>query len=327
MIKSRAIFLEKRKKVIQNFFICLEAVLPLFILILIGIGVRAAGLLNGEEVRRVNKFVFVVFFPCMMFKSICQSDISHSLEPGYVAFGLITVLATCLISVPITLKIEKDRGQQGVMIQDSFRSNFVIMGIPVIANIFGADSLGVPTMMMAIIVPFFNILAVIIFETFRGGKISVGSILKGICKNPIILGTIAGLLFNGLHIPLLPTVKNVVFGMGDACSILALIILGASFHLEGVKKKARNLIIIIISRLIIVPGILLGLAAILGYRDVEFVTLIIMFAAPPSVSSYTMAEAMDSDGELAGNAVIFGSALSCLTLFLWLFLFKSLGVF
>ena len=101
----------------------------------------------------------------------------------------------------------------------------------------------------------------------------------------------------------------------------------ASFHLEGVKKKARNLIIIIISRLIIVPGILLGLAAILGYRDVEFVTLIIMFAAPPSVSSYTMAEAMDGDGELAGNAVIFGSALSCLTLFLWLFLFKSLGVF
>ena len=312
---------------IDNFIVCLEAILPIFILILIGIAVRGAGLLNGQEVRRVNKFVFVVFFPCMMFKSIYQSEISQPVSPRYVAFGLITVLATCLISIPITLKIEKDSGQRGVMIQDSFRSNFVIMGIPVIANMYGTAFLGVPTVMMAIVVPFFNVLAVIIFESFRGGKVSFVSIIKGIMKNPIILGTIVGILFKGFSISLPHIVENVVFGMGDACSILALIILGAAFHFHDIKAKARNLMIILLTRLLIVPGILLSLAAFMGYRDVEFVTLIIMFAAPPSVSSYTMAEAMDSDGELAGNAVIFGSAASCFTLFLWLFIFKSVGVF
>jgi predicted permease len=52
-----------------------------------------------------------------------------------------------------------------------------------------------------------------------------------------------------------------------------------------------------------------------------------MLATPMAVSSYTMADSMDSDGELAGNCVIFSTPLSCITLFFWLFLFKSLGMF
>ena len=106
-----------------------------------------------------------------------------------------------------------------------------------------------------------------------------------------------------------------------------MILLGASFNKSSVHAGKKNLTICVLSRLVIVPAIGLGLAAMLGVRDVALVSLIAMMAAPPAVSSYTMAEAMDSDGELAGNAVIFATPLSCVTIFLWLFLFKSLGMF
>ena len=65
----------------------------------------------------------------------------------------------------------------------------------------------------------------------------------------------------------------------------------------------------------------------LGLRGIEYATMIPVFASPTGISSYTMAAQMGSDGELAGNCVVFSSALSSLTLFFWIFLFKTLGMF
>ena len=108
---------------------------------------------------------------------------------------------------------------------------------------------------------------------------------------------------------------------------MALIILGASFSFSSIKRCRRNLIISVVGKLVVVPAVFLPLAAFAGFRGVEFVTLIAVFAAPAAVSSFTMAEAMDSDSELAGNCVIFSSLFAGITLFLWIFIFKSLGMF
>ena len=74
-------------------------------------------------------------------------------------------------------------------------------------------------------------------------------------------------------------------------------------------------------------GALRAGSALLGLRGIEFATMIPVFASPTGISSYTMAAQMGSDGELAGNCVVFSSALSSLTLFFWIFLFKTLGMF
>lgn len=313
----------------ESLCICIKAVMPIFLLIFIGTAMRRKKLLNSGELKSVNRFVFHTFFPFMMFKSIYSSDIKDAVSVKFVGFGLVAVFIIFLISIPIVKIFEKDRKKQAVMIQDCFRSNFIIMGLPIIENIFGPDSLGVPTVMMAFAVPFFNVLAVITFEAYRGNKTDFKKVTKGVITNPIIKGAVVGLIFSIFEIPLPYVIEESVFAIGDACAVIALIILGASFDVSRVKKlgNAKALIFIMVSRLVVVPLIMLSCSLAVGFKGVEFVTLIIMSAAPPSVSSYTMAEAMDSDGELAGDAVVFGSAVSCFTLFMWLFVFKTAGVF
>lgn len=66
------------------------------------------------------------------------------------------------------------------MIQAIYRSNFVLMGLPIAANIFGKDKLGMTAVLVAVVVPIYNMLAVITLEIFRGQKINVLKILKGI---------------------------------------------------------------------------------------------------------------------------------------------------
>lgn len=173
----------------------------------------------------------------------------------------------------------------------------------------------------------YNILAVIVLEFFRGGKADFRVIIKGILTNPLIIGGMVGIFFVVTQIEIPNSVDKIISDISVTATTMALILLGVSFDFKSVKRFKKDLIISVAGRLVVVPGIFLPMAAIMGFRGVEFVTLVAMLASPMAIASYTMAESMDSNGELAGNCVIFSSALSCITIFIWLLIFKNLGIF
>ena len=310
-----------------NFIVALSAVIPMFCLMSIGAFVKYQKLLSDEELNHMNRMVFRVFFCCMMFHSIYTTDLSTTFRPKLMLFGACGVLAVVFLLFLIIPRIEPDNKRRGVMIQAIFRSNFVLMGIPIVANIFGDAHIAVATMMIAVIIPIYNILAVFVLETFRGGKFAILPILKGIFKNPMILGAIAGAtcLILGIHIPS-PVLKP-IGQISAATTPVALIILGASFKFGSTHEHRPQLLGCIFGRLILVPSIMLTTAILLGFRGIDFVTLIAIFGTPCAVVSFAMAQQMNGDADLAGNCVVFTSALSCFTIFFWILLFKTLGIF
>ena len=301
----------------ESFFVALNAVLPMFIMLFIGFLVRKLKILQDSFLPQLNKIVFNVFFPFLMFNNIYGSDFSSVFSPKLLAFAVIGVFTIYFLSIGFTLLVEKSNYSRGAMIQAIYRSNFVLMGLPIAANIFGKDKLG----MTAVLV------AVITLEIFRGQKINVLKILKGIAKNPLIIGSVLGLLSVAFNISLPETIDKTVSDIAAVATPLALIVLGASVTFDSIKGCSRNLIICIIARLVVVPALCLGTAALIGIRGVDFVSLIGLFASPCAVSSFTMAQQMDSDFKLAGAAVVFTSVLACFTMFLWIFFFRQAGFF
>ena len=108
---------------------------------------------------------------------------------------------------------------------------------------------------------------------------------------------------------------------------MALISLGVTFDPSVITAKRKNIAISVLGRLAVVPLIGLPIAAAMGFRGPAFVSLLVMMASPSAVSSYPMAVAMDSDAEIAASAIMISTPLSCVTLFLWLFIFKNLGLY
>ncbi len=311
----------------SNFIVAVSAVIPMFCLMFIGVMVKKYRLLTDEELNHMNRMVFRVFFSCMMFYSIYTTNLATTFRPALMLYGAAGVLAVCFISMFLICHFEPENRRRGVMTQAIFRSNFVLMGIPMVANIFGEENIAVTTMMIAVIVPIYNILGVFVLETFRGGRFALLPILLGVLRNPMILGAIAGAacLLLGIYIPK-PVLKP-IGQIASATTPVALIILGASFRLGSTMEHRPQLISCILARLIFVPGILLSLAIVLGFRGIDFVTLISIFATPCAVASFAMAQQMGGDADLAGNCVVFTSALSCFTIFGWILLFKTLGFF
>lgn len=312
---------------LQALSIAFHAIVPLFLIIAVGYTVKRLGWIGPEEVRRFNKVCFYTFMPVMLFYNIYTSDFSHAVRLPYALFVVGMALAMILLAFLITLAAEKTPERRGVMIQAAFRSNFVLLGLPIAAELLPEGNLGVTALMVAIVVPIYNMMSVVVLEYFRGGKPRAGEVLLAVVKNPLILGSVAGLLVQALHITLPEVLVSFAGKMNSAATPLILLLLGASFETREIARYKKELLVCVGLRLVVFPGALLTLSMLMGLRDIEFVTVLAMTAAPTAVNSFNMAQQLGGDSQLAGSAVVVSTAASFFTLFVWITLFKQLGMF
>ena len=312
----------------ENFLLSANAVLPMFLLLAAGFLSQKLGVLTREDVPRFNKVAFRVFLPCLLFYNIYCSDLSEAVKPGlilYAVCGALLVFAAAYLGVR---RFVPRQDWKGVIAQGIFRSNFVIMGIPIAQALVGWEELGAVTMLVAVVVPVFNFLAVFTLERFRGGTVKPKGILIEIAKNPLIVSSVLGILFQLLHIRLPALLEETVSSLSVIASPLQLFLLGAFFHFDGLRRYLRPLLAVTAIKLFMTPALLLGAAVLLGFRGGDFVGLFGIFASPTAVNSFTMVQQMNcGDEELAGDIVVMTSAVSILSFFLWILVFKSAGVF
>ena len=308
--------------------VAVKAIIPLFLLIGVGIYVRWQKMLTDAELRHVNAMVFRVFFFCMMFYNMYTTTIATAFRPRLMAFTVSALFIMLMLSAVVICTVEKDNRSRGAMLQALFRSNFVLLGLPLVENIFGQEALAVPTMMIAVVSPIYNTVSVFFLESFRGeGRFSLIKTLQTVLKNPMIVGAILGAAFMVTGITVPEPVLKPIRQIASCTSPVALIILGASFQFGTISEEKRNLWIVVLGRLVVIPALVLGTAYFMGFHGVDFVTLLCIFATPCAVASFAMAQQLGSNAELAGNSVVLTSAFSGITLFCWVVLFQVLGTF
>ncbi len=308
--------------------LAVNAVSPLFFSMAAGFLAQKAGILTRQDVPKINKVAFQVFLPCLLFYNIYTSDLSAAVRPKLILFAVVGVLIVFTASYLGVLRFVPQPERRGVISQAIFRSNYVIMGIPIAQALVGSENLGPVAILVAIVVPMFNFMAVFVLESFRGGKANIGTVLMGIVKNPLIISSVLGIVFLLLHIRLPKPADQAVASLGGVATPLQLFLLGAFFRFSGLRRYLKPLSAVTFIKLALTPAVMLGSAALLGFRNVEFVALIGVFASPTAVNSFTMVQQMHcGDEELAGDIVVCTSAFSVLSLFLWIWAFKSLGIF
>jgi len=311
--------------IIDNFIISINVVLPLFLTISLGYFFKQVKLFDDHTLKVMNNLTFKSFLPILIFFNIYNADISLGIDFKLITFAVISIISIFLVMTLIISKIEKDDKRKGVLVQALFRSNFVLFGLPIAISLFGEEKAGSTSMLIACIIPTFNFLAVISLEMYRRSKIDVKKILKGIITNPLILGSVVGLLMLGTGIKLPHVFEKTIGDLSKVATPLALVVLGGSFKFNAAVEGVKQLIFGVVGRLIIIPAIFIPISILLGFRDVELTTLLVMFSAPGAVSSFTMAEQMEADGELAGQIVVFGSTFAVFTMFFWIYIVKSFG--
>lgn len=310
----------------ENILISLNTVLPMFLVIGAGCLVKRLHIISPEAVREANGLCFKLFMSVLLFQNVYTSDLGASFHGPLLALCLGGILAEFLLGLLVIPRIERSNPARGVMLQGFFRTNTVLLGIPIATALFGADQVGQVSVIVAFVVPAINILAVIALELYRGGRPDARKILRGVVTNPLVLGAAAGMAVALLGIRLPSVIESAVSSLAKGATPLALVLMGASLDFSRFKTSVRNLTVCVLQRLVVMPAIFLSIAVAMGFRGVSLCTVLVVFGAPVAVNSYNMALQMDGDADLAGGIVLLTTGFSCLTLFLWIWLLKTLGL-
>lgn len=310
----------------NSFIYSINATLPIFLLIFLGNMLHRVGLLDSPFAKAIDKYVFTVALPVLVFKDLTENDIRGSFDGSYVVFCFLVTLFTILSIWGLTELLMKNQSQKGAFIQGAYRSSAAILGLAFIDNMY--HGAGMAPLMIIGAVPLYNIFAVVIL-TLKGdnggSQPDIKTTLKNILTNPILIGIFAALPFAFLRLQFPTFIQSAINSIGNTATPLALLSIGAGFKGRKAIKKIRPTALASFIKLILLPALFLPLALRLGYRNQELLAILIMLGSPATVSCYIMARNTGNDAVLTSSIIVLTTLLSSVTLTGWIYLLHSAG--
>lgn len=313
----------------ENFIYSINVTMSIFLVMVIGYILKQIGMLNDNFVTVANKFNFKVTLPFMLFKDIAGVDIKAVFDIKYVLFCAI-VSTICFWVVWGTAKLlVRDKTIRGAFVQSSFRGSAAVMGLAFIQNIYGSSAMG--PLMIVSAVPLYNIFSVIVLTFEANDSTGIDKKAKirqagiNICKNPIILSILAGLIVGLLGIQFPTLVNKTVSNVAQMATPLALITIGAGFEGRKALAKIAPTMAASMIKLVLQPLVFLPVAAWMGFSGEKMIAILIMLASPTTPSCYIMAKSMNNDEVLTASVIVTTTLMAAFTLTGWIFLLKTLG--
>lgn len=331
-------------------FTAVNAVAPVILMILLGYYLKNKGFLSKEFLKVGNKLVFNICLPAMLFVNVYDIAGFSAINWDIVIFCIIVLLLIFGLGMFSAVAATRVPERRGVIWQCTFRSNFAIIGLSLASALGGNGAVAVAAIVSSFTVPLFNILAVIALSVFvenGSSKPTLGSMLKNIVKNPLIIGVACGLACLGIR-----EIQNAVFGevvfalnkqtlflyktlnnLKAITTPLALMVLGGQFEFSAVKGLMKEIVTGTVWRIVLAPLLGIGGAILLStHTDLlhcgvnEYPALIAMFGSPVAVSSAVMAGNMGGDEQLATQLVVWTSIFSIFTIFAEVCILMALGL-
>lgn len=289
---------------------------------------RKLGWMDEVFAAKMNKFVFLVPLPVLLFEQLATVDFSEVWDIKFILFCFVVTAISITISTVISL-LWKDRSIKGEFIQATYRSSAALLGIAFIQNIYG--TVGMAPLMIIGSVPLYNVMAVVVLSFFKPGnnsfdKALVKKTLKGIVTNPIIIGIVAGFVWSALKLPMPLILHKTVSSIGATATPMGLMSMGATFEMKKATSKMKPTLVAVFMKLIGFCAIFLPVAAMLGFRNEQLIAILVMLGSATTVSSFVMARSMGHEGTLSSGVIMMTTLLSAFTLTMWLDVLRSFGL-
>ena len=332
----------------ENLVFSINATLPIFLLMVLGYIFNTIGIIDEKAAAWMNKFVFKISLPLLLFQDIAAQDFAGCWDGKFVLFCMFATIASIVIITLFAKLVVKNPSRRGEFIQGSYRSSAALLGLAFIHNIYGTASTGMAPLMILGSVPIYNICAVIILtltapsdhenesEAVNSGekkKINssdktdlIKTTIIGIITNPIILGILIGMIWSLLKLPQPKVFKEVVSDLGKMATPLGLMSMGATFDYKKALGDIKPAIAASFIKLFLLVSIFMPIAVLLGFSGEHVVALLVMLGSATTVSSFIMAKSMGHEGTLSSSIIMMTTFGCSFSLTFWLFVLRTLGI-
>jgi predicted permease len=305
----------------------LLTVIPIFVMIFLGAVAARIGLLPDEAKGPLNRLVFYYAIPAFLFQAIA----GFPMDQGFNAAVIVTTLSAPLILYLIgwcLLKLSRvSTHKAGILAIGGCHGNLAYIGLPVAFYFLGEKGLAQAGIIAGFLVILQNIMSIGILQSFApaqeqsGGKATV--IFK-LMKNPVIISCLLGIIVSELQLPVPEVISRTLKMLGQLAPPAALLLIGASLSFTKIKAQLRPVSLIVITKLVLLPGLALLLFSLFGIDIGDNLPAFILLGAPTATVTYVLAQQMKTDAELAVAIISATTFLSAVSLSLWLMFLKHL---
>lgn len=289
------------------------ALLPDFLLILLGQALRRWLHLGDHFWTGLEKLVYFVLFPALLFNSIARANLAWGEAAPLLLVGLLTMMTGMALGSLARWLFPISPASFASQFQCAFRFNTYI-GLAVAAKLHGAAGIAAMGLLSGAMVPPANIAAVGMLA--RHGN---ASLWRELAKNPLVLATLAGLLWNLTGVPLPGPAGQFLGRLAEAAIALGLLAVGAALKLDGRPGGGYGAGAWFLAvKLLALPVAALGLARLMGLSGLYFDVALAFAALPTASSAYILAQRMGGDGRSVAWLISVSTLLAMLTLPLWL---------
>lgn len=312
---------------LANLIFSVNMSLPLFVLLGLGYILARKGMFSDDYVARSTNLVYYVMLPAKMFLETANTDLKATFGGKYMVVAVVGVMIQFMLAWGLANLLCKDKSKQSAFAHASFRGNFAYLGMALLQNIYNTSTVASAAMVMAVVLPLYNIQGVILMTIKEGGGgVQVGKILKSIMKNPVILAILAALPFAYFQIELPYVATKSLSYLQTATSTMALLTVGASIKLDDIQHDLKLLLKVSGVKLVIMPALWLALAFFAKLSAEQTVTLVIMSSMPAAVNVYIVTDKMGGDGRTASGAVVVTHLVSLFTMTAVVFMLRTVGM-
>lgn len=312
----------------ENLIFSLNATVPVFAMIILGMLFKKIGIIDDVFASRMNKFVFLIPLPVLLFKDLATLDFNTIWDTKFVLFCFfITIL--CILIVTLLSFLLKHKQNQGEFIQASYRSSAALLGIALIQNVYGKATMA-PLMIIGS-VPLYNIMAVVVLSFFSPERKGLSKevwlkTIKGILTNPILIGIVVGILWSLLHLPMPTMLDKTVTSIGNVATPLGLMAMGATFNYKEALGDLKPALCASFIKLFGFCAMFLPLAIYLGFQGEQLIAILVMLGSATTVSCFVMAKNMGHTGILTSTVVMLTTIFSGFSITMWLYILKGMGL-
>ncbi len=302
----------------------LNSLVPIFAVIALGIFLRKRNWLTEETTQAFNRFAYFFALPMFLFYKLGSAPTGTGLANRYMAILFGASVITAVVSWGVTAILKTRFSSRGALIQAGFRGNLAFMGLPLVffttLDLPPAQRLQLQAAVLVALTPvviFYNIGSVIVLEIFNqrtDSSFSWKSIAINVLTNPLLVACVAGISVSWLGWSLPTSLERTCEVVGASAFPMALVGIGSQLASISVKGRWTDSLIASALKNVFCPLVGWVIGRLMGLSGIELTVILIMCAVPTAVSSYVLADQLNSDADLAASTVVITTAISLVTL-------------
>ncbi len=290
-----------------------SALIPIFLLILIGYFFKRIKFPSNEFWSNADKLTYFVLMPSLLIYKLSTASLDGLEAFDFVLTGILGITTLFFITIILNFKFKTAGPAFSSVIQGAVRFNTYVL-LALISAIYGDKGIALTALLITFAIPFINFICITSFAVYVSDKkATLLGLLKSIITNPLIVACFIGGGINYLDLSLPIIGENVLKILSASALPMGLLSIGFSLDLSSIKEAKSELILSSFLKLLIMPIVMFMIARLFGLEGILLALVLIFGSMPTAPSSFILARQLGGDSRLMASIITLQTLVSLLT--------------